>query len=110
MRRIIKERYDIDHWNIYMSQCSDGDNTSSDNAVAEELLTTMLPWFQYVTYVEVGHARGESYIKNEQPSAMWSMFDRLSKSASKVAARRLNKPEEVIEVFRSLFQKSAVAA
>jgi uncharacterized sporulation protein YeaH/YhbH (DUF444 family) len=111
MRRIIKERYNIDHWNIYMSQCSDGDNTSSDNAIAEGLLTLMLPWFQYVTYVEVGQARGDAmaYIKSERKSEIWAMFEKLSVVAPKVAARRLNNPDEVIEVFRSLFQKPVVA-
>jgi uncharacterized sporulation protein YeaH/YhbH (DUF444 family) len=111
-RRIIKERYNIDHWNIYMSQCSDGDNTSSDNSVAEELLSLMLPWFQYVTYVEVGHMRNDamSYIKSDRKSEIWTMFEKLSTTAPKVAARHLNNPDEVIEVFRSLFQKSVVAA
>ena len=31
MLRIIRERYDVANWNIYLAQASDGDNTESDN-------------------------------------------------------------------------------
>src|SRR5262245_914757 len=33
MAEIVKARYPVDQWNIYAAQASDGDNTSSDNAV-----------------------------------------------------------------------------
>jgi uncharacterized sporulation protein YeaH/YhbH (DUF444 family) len=33
MQEIVRDRYPVDQWNIYAAQASDGDNTSSDNAV-----------------------------------------------------------------------------
>ena len=108
-RKIIISRYDVNSWNLYMAQCSDGDNSSSDNTEAREKLSAMLPWFQYVTYVEVG--RDSSGYPNglvQRDSEVWKMFAEIAALTPKVAARRLSSPDNVIEVFRSLFQKQSV--
>jgi uncharacterized sporulation protein YeaH/YhbH (DUF444 family) len=55
MRRVVKERYDPDAWNIYAAQASDGDNTASDNERTARMLTDdILPKCQYYAYLEVG--------------------------------------------------------
>jgi hypothetical protein len=55
MAEIIRERYPVSDWNIYAAQASDGDNTSSDNAVVlAQLRDAILPICQYYAYVEVG--------------------------------------------------------
>ena len=55
MRRVVKERYDPDAWNIYAAQASDGDNTASDNERTARMLTEdILPVCQYYAYLEVG--------------------------------------------------------
>ena len=85
------------------------DNSSSDNTEAREKLSAMLPWFQYVTYVEVG--RDSSGYPNglvQRDSEVWKMFAEIAALTPKVAARRLSSPDNVIEVFRSLFQKQSV--
>lgn len=109
--KIIKTRYDVNNWNLYMAQCSDGDNSSSDNASARDKLTVMLPWFQYVTYVEVSRDSEHfppGFIRRD--SDVWKMFEEISAITPKTAARRLSSPDNVIEVFRSLFQKQSVKA
>lgn len=105
IQQIIRDRYDTTQWNIYLAQASDGDNTSSDIAISYQLLTEMLPWLQYVTYIEVGR-EGSTSIRD---SEVWSMFDQLIKANSHIASRRLSSQADVIEVFRSLFKKQAIA-
>ena len=105
MDRIIKERYPVERWNIYCAQASDGDNTSSDNETAERLLTVMLPWIQYMTYIEVGRD-GESmppgFVRRD--SDLWCLMQQVMKiHPGKLAMRKVTNSNEMIEVFRSFF-------
>jgi uncharacterized sporulation protein YeaH/YhbH (DUF444 family) len=105
MLRIIKERYPVNEWNLYMAQASDGDNTDSDNTWCTMKLGAMLPWLQYVTYVEVGRPAHGEYA--HRPSNLWTMMDGLQQVHPNLALRKLNDQAQVIETFRSLFQTKA---
>jgi hypothetical protein len=108
MKRIINERYDVAHWNIYMAQASDGDNTLTDQELATSLLRELLPQLQYATYVQVGADTTGTYYHRE--TEVWKMFEEIIKLHSNVAARKLHKADDVVPVFRSLFAKKSVAA
>ena len=58
MQRVVAERYPPEEWNIYAAQASDGDNTSSDNPRASELLTNTNPARLPVFCLSGGGARG----------------------------------------------------
>jgi uncharacterized sporulation protein YeaH/YhbH (DUF444 family) len=107
MRKIIRDRYNVADWNIYMAQASDGDNTSSDYEVSTNLLTEMLPWIQYATYVEVGTDAEFPAGFVRRDTDVWRMFEDLSKAFEQVATRKLTSQNDVIEVFRSLFKTNA---
>jgi len=108
MNQVIRDRYNVARWNIYMAQASDGDNTESDNHWCTLKLGTMLPWMQYATYIEIGRAHVPDYA--ERSSNMWTMMDGLHHDFSNVAMRRITDEAQVIETFRSLFQKTAATA
>ncbi len=42
MHDVVRSRFRPDDWNIYAAQASDGDNMSSDNALAGQLLTELI--------------------------------------------------------------------
>jgi uncharacterized sporulation protein YeaH/YhbH (DUF444 family) len=105
LRRVIDQRYSVNDWNMYMAQASDGDNAGSDNEVAAQLLAQMLPWMQYVTYVEVGAEATLSY--HPRDSEVWSMFKTLTAEHPHVAQRKLTTQADVVNVFRSLFKTKA---
>lgn len=102
MERVVKERYDINGWNIYLAQASDGDNTDSDNPLSEVKLRAMLPWIQYATYIEIGRETSGDYYGRE--SCLWKMLAGLQSDFANLAMRRITNEAEVIETFRSLFQ------
>jgi uncharacterized sporulation protein YeaH/YhbH (DUF444 family) len=91
-----------------MAQASDGDNTDSDNPWCTMKLGAMLPWFQYVTYVEIGR-KGSGEYNPARPSNLWQMMDGLQGTHPNLALRKLNDEAQVIETFRSLFQTKAPA-
>jgi uncharacterized protein len=102
MERVVKERYDINEWNIYLAQASDGDNTDSDNPLCQVKLNGMLPWIQYATYIEIGRENTGDYYSRE--SCLWKMLAGLQSDFANLAMRRLTSETDVIETFRSLFQ------
>ncbi len=107
IKKIIHDRYSVADWNIYLAQASDGDNTSSDSAKSRGLLVEMLPWMQYVTYVQVG---ADTTMFSTRESDLWTMFDELQSVYPQVASRKLVRQDDVVEVFRSLFKTKTVKA
>jgi hypothetical protein len=106
MIKIIESRYDI-NWNIYVAQCSDGDNWSGDNKKCIELLhNIILPRVQYYAYLEIKHPFqsdfGSYYNK---PSDLWADYESVAKENPKFAMKRVADKNEVFPIFQELFQK-----
>jgi uncharacterized sporulation protein YeaH/YhbH (DUF444 family) len=60
VRELIEDRWSPQRYNVYLFYASDGDNSSSDRAVAEAELDRVCPIVNYAGYVEVapgGHSR-----------------------------------------------------
>ena len=102
--RIIKDRFPVSEWNIYVAQASDGDNISSDNDVCHEKLSLMLPWIQYLTYIEVRNEQYSNLLMSK--TEVWEMLEQISGVfPEKIAMRKINDKSEIVDVFRSLFKK-----
>jgi hypothetical protein len=111
MEEIVRARYPIDQWNIYAAQASDGDNTSSDNAVVlQQLRDVILPICQYYAYVEVGADDEEEPPGGVEPSTnLWRAYRRISIDAP-FAMRRVRHRRDIYPVFRDLFARRAEGA
>ncbi len=106
MSEIIRDRYPVDQWNIYAAQASDGDNTSSDNAVVlAHLRDAILPICQYYAYVEVGMDDEEDHPGAGEPSTnLWRAYRRVSVDAP-FAMRKVKHRRDIYPVFRELFAR-----
>jgi uncharacterized sporulation protein YeaH/YhbH (DUF444 family) len=107
MAEIVRERYPVDQWNIYAAQASDGDNTSSDNAVVlTQLRDVILPICQYYAYVEVGmDDEDEPPGGAGEPSTnLWRAYRRVSVDAP-FAMRKVRHRRDIYPVFRELFAR-----
>lgn len=106
MTEIVRERYPVDQWNIYAAQASDGDNTSSDNAVVlSQLRDVILPICQYYAYVEVGMDDEEDHAGAGEPSTnLWRAYRRVPVDAP-FAMRRVKHRRDIYPVFRELFTR-----
>ncbi len=94
---IIDSRYDVDETNIYIAQTTDGDNLSSDNSVFTELMMKLLKITQYFTYLEI----------NSYPyhSETWRAISVVENTNDNLCVRKMNKTDELITTFRSMFKK-----
>ncbi|MBC7768879.1 MAG: YeaH/YhbH family protein [Phycisphaerales bacterium] len=106
MAEIVRDRYPIDQWNIYAAQASDGDNTSSDNAVVlAQLKDAILPLCQYYAYVEVGMDDEDEHPGAGEPSTnLWRAYRRVAVDAP-FAMRKVRHRRDIYPVFRELFAR-----
>lgn len=106
MAEIVRDRFPVSEWNIYAAQASDGDNTSSDNAVVlAHLRDVILPICQYYAYVEVGMDEEDDTHGSGEPSTnLWRAYRRISVDAP-FAMRKVRHRRDIYPVFRELFAR-----
>ncbi len=106
MMDIVRDRYPVSDWNIYAAQASDGDNTSSDNAVVlGQLKDVILPICQYYAYVEVGMDDEEDHPGAGEPSTnLWRAYRRIADDQP-FAMRKVRHRRDIYPVFRELFAR-----
>jgi uncharacterized sporulation protein YeaH/YhbH (DUF444 family) len=106
MDDIVRERFPISDWNIYAAQASDGDNTSSDNAVVlQQLKDVILPICQYYAYVEVGMDDEDDHPGAGEPSTnLWRAYRRVGDDQP-FAMRKVRHRRDIYPVFRDLFAR-----
>ncbi|MEX8195027.1 YeaH/YhbH family protein [Comamonas guangdongensis] len=94
--QIIRARYPVGDWNIYVAQASDGDNFQDDGNNCRNLLAEkILPLVRYYAYVQV--------VQEEQN--LWEEYSQLAPLFPHFAMRKVSEPGEIYPVFRDLFKK-----
>ena len=108
MKAMIETKYPPSDWNIYAAQASDGDNNSSDNALALNLLQNfILPNTQYFAYIEVG-ADYKDWMGRE--TDLWRTYKILEGKEKNLAMRKVKAANQIFPVFRELFARERKAA
>ncbi len=103
MMRVVKDRYQVDDWNIYAAQASDGHNFDDDMGRCMSMLRhEILPICQYYAYIE---AYSEDQIAPFL-SVVWSGYDEITEEHENFAMRRVSSPGDIYPVFRELFSAS----
>jgi uncharacterized sporulation protein YeaH/YhbH (DUF444 family) len=109
MRRIIKERYPLDAWNIYGAQASDGDNFGADSGRCIQLLgQEILPVCQYFAYIEVGENSDALTDRRLERSDLWRSYAEVADAHPNFAMRRVGDPSHIFPVFHDLFARGRV--
>ncbi|MET4731693.1 uncharacterized sporulation protein YeaH/YhbH (DUF444 family) [Thalassospira sp. MBR-102] len=108
MKRVMKDRYPTDQWNIYAAQASDGDNYSNDGAKCTALLAEdLLPKCQYYAYIEITDEReAEIFSSAEGETALWKAYAPVARANARFALKRVTKAADIFPVFRELFAKN----
>jgi len=98
---IIRARYPVNEWNLYVAQASDGDNWHHDSSRCREILEEkILPLVRYFAYVQVA--------QTEQN--LWDEYMGLSETHRQFAMRKVLDASQIYPVFRELFKKEGVDA
>lgn len=108
MRKVLRDRYPVQDWNIYAAQASDGDNFEDDTGYCLEILAKeLLPFCQYYAYVEILDEREFQLFQNSNGGkTLWRGYRRLAEDHLNFETKRISKPGDIYPVFRELFAKS----
>lgn len=106
IKDIIDKDYSVDDWNIYIAQCTDGDNSSSDNCEVENILTNdLLPLTQYYAYIQVRKLDENGFFGYSSYSA-WGTYKKLDDEHRNLVARQVDDQSKIWSVFTELFSKN----
>lgn len=97
INNIIDERFPLNQWNVYIAQCSDGDNMPPDQQHVEQLMKSkLLPKVQYFCYVEIGEMTSRQLL---------DLYRDIQKSHQNLACGVVESKQDIYPVFRTLFKK-----
>lgn len=105
-QEIIEKKYSPSDWNIFIAQCSDGDNFLFDNPKVEQYLKELLPITQYFAYIEIdNNAQLSVYNYSGKANTLWTVYKRVSKEFNNLATSSVQFIGDIWTVFRKIFQK-----
>ncbi len=112
MRKVLRDRYPVQDWNIYAAQASDGDNFEDDTGYCLDILAQeLLPVCQYFAYVEILDEREFQLFQNSNGGkTLWRGYRRLAEEFENFETKRISKPGDIYPVFRELFAKNKETA
>jgi hypothetical protein len=108
MLDVVKQRYPIADWNIYVAQASDGDNYSGDTEKCVRMLDSdILPLCQYYAYVEI--LAPELHNRQGPGKELWRGYAALEGEWSNFAIKHVAARADIYPVFRELFSRREVS-
>lgn len=109
IKEIIAARYNLEDWNTYLAQASDGDNFGSDNDRVTQLLSQdLLPVIQHFTYIEIEDPDRNDFramFGSAYNSNLWDTIRPLGDLFENVSCAKIDHERDVVTVFRNLFKK-----
>lgn len=98
---IIKQRYDPDKTNIYLSYAGDGDNWPMDNQVVLSELEDngLLSKLRHAVYSQVG----VGYSWNTGSDSLWNVMSSVSNTTHKLDLLKIRTDDEVFPAFRKVY-------
>lgn len=104
---IIKERYDPEQTNIYLSYAGDGDNWDQDNARVGQILVEegLLSKVRHAVYAQVGHSFAASY----GTDSLWTVVKHTAASNPKLHMIKIQDENDVFTGFKTIYGKKKAA-
>ncbi|HRX71782.1 MAG: YeaH/YhbH family protein [Candidatus Competibacteraceae bacterium] len=94
---IMRDRYPVSSWNLYVAQASDGDNWHHDSPTCRDLLVQrIMPYVRYYAYIEITPDRHQS---------LWDAYEDVKAQHPHFAMRQIDGPADIYPVFRDLFKR-----
>lgn len=109
LSELMVKKINVNATNVYVCQCSDGDNYSSDNETSLNLLKEkLLPFVQYWAYIQI-EPEGFKEDAGKESDSLWGIYEKASKEFKSMELRHVSKDGDIYPVFRNLFEKRSVS-
>ena len=104
VNQIIRKRYHPESWNIYIFQCSDGDNWSEDNKKTIDMVESLKKISQLIGYCEIVPGDSNDGSRKGRLSELYRpLTDKKLKSAM------ISKKSDIWHAFKKFFVKRTVS-
>lgn len=101
--KIIRERYNPKDWNIYIAQCSDGDNYMSDDNPLAQAIREIIDSVQFLAYLEIDNTPAEMiYGVN---SNLWETIFKVKSEFPQVTMYKIADEDDILAIFRKFFKR-----
>lgn len=113
IEKIIKERYNLEKTNVYISQASDGENFGQDNSTCYDIIHNKLinniQYFAYIEILEQGYQNkfGGIFEESDEYTTLWGEYIKLQGQHKNFQARKIFDKSEIFSVFKDLFAKKS---
>lgn len=104
-KSIIDARYNVNDWNIYIAQASDGDNDVNDNKIVKTVMEELLSKTQYFAYVEIQPQAPGAYFFFRINNGLFALYHKISQQFKNLTVRGVTNTGDVWKVFLGLFSK-----
>ena len=113
INEIIDSRYDLNEWNVYVAQASDGDNFEYDNDTLLTQLNVLMQKVQNYCYIETWPLDNVSpYFIDQIPkpnntnrSDVWKLMRDVCQDNKHLKMALVNSAKDIWPVFRTIFKK-----
>lgn len=106
LKGMIPSRIDPSKTNVYVCQCSDGDNYSSDNSKCTSLLKNdLLGQVQYWAYIQIDREGSDVSDEAGRPDTLWRTYHDVGGEWPNLVSKHVCEDADIYPVFRKLFEK-----
>jgi uncharacterized sporulation protein YeaH/YhbH (DUF444 family) len=103
---IQKDRYPTNEWNIYVAQCSDGDNYGDDNTkLITQIQEEVMPMCQYYAYIQTEYHRSDYRGYFDASYGLWANYQVLNDEFRHFQMKQVGQVTDIWKVFVDLFKK-----
>lgn len=111
LANMMPSRIDPSKTNIYVCQCSDGDNFSNDNPKCISLLTEkLLGRIQYWAYIQIEPENSAAGDDDGRSDTLWRAYRDVGRAFGNLASKHVSGDSDIYPVFRKLFEKRSDTA
>ena len=102
-KQLIDDHYNAKDWNIYIAQCSDGDNFSNDAGHLSSIIRETIKDVQFLAYLEIDDAPSEMiYGINTN---LWDTIHDVKIQHPQIEMHRISQESDVLTIFRKFFTR-----
>ena len=107
---IQKDKYPESEWNVYVAQCSDGDNCSSADSIdcCQNIQNKILPICQYFAYIQTEYFRNDGNMFLDTEYSLWGHYDSVRQNHKQFEMKQVSTTSDIWKVFVELFKKQEV--
>jgi len=100
---LITKKYNPRDWNIYIAQCSDGDNYSNDANHLNQCIREIIEDVQFLAYLEIDNTSSGMFYTGL--SNLWETIEEVKSDYAQIEQHQISDENDILAIFRKFFMR-----